>query len=116
MFEIARNAASYFVDRHAQGPRRDHPAFLEAGGAGRALTYGGLGELSGRVGAMLARHGIERENRVALLMTDTVDLPVAFWGAIKAGIVPVPLNTLLSTELYNTILADSRARALVVSK
>jgi 4-hydroxybenzoate-CoA ligase len=116
MFEIAGNAASYFVDRHAEGPRRDHPAFVEAGGAGRTLTYGQLGELSARIGAMLARHGVERENRVALLMTDTVDLPVAFWGAIKAGIVPVPLNTLLSTDLYKAILADSRARALIVSK
>ena len=65
---------------------------------------------------MLARHGVEREARVALLMTDTVDLPTAFWGAIKAGVAPAPLNTLLSTELYRVILADSRAKALIVSK
>jgi 4-hydroxybenzoate-CoA ligase len=116
MFETAGNAAAYFVDRHAQGPRRDHPAFREAGGAGRTLSYGQLGDRSGRAAAMLARHGIERENRVALLMTDTVDLPIAFWGAIKAGVVPVPLNTLLSTDLYRAILDDSRARALIVSK
>ncbi len=64
---------------------------------------------------MLARHGVERENRVALLMTDTVDLPTAFWGAIKAGVAPVPLNTLLSADLYRAILDDSRARALIVS-
>jgi 4-hydroxybenzoate-CoA ligase len=116
MFETAGNAAAYFVDRHAEGARRDHPAFREAGGAGRTLTYGELGARSARVGAMLARCGVERENRVALLMTDTVDLPVAFWGAIKAGVAPVPINTLLSTELYRAILADSRARALIVSK
>jgi 4-hydroxybenzoate-CoA ligase len=40
---------------------------------------------------------------------------VCFWGAIKAGIVPVPLNTLLTAEQYAYILADSRARALIVS-
>ena len=116
MFETAGNAAAYFVDRHAQGARRDHPAFREAGGAGRTLTYGELGERSGRVATMLRRHGVERENRVALLMTDTVDLPIAFWGAIKAGVAPVPLNTLLSADLYRAIFADSRARALIVSK
>jgi len=116
MIETVGNAAAYFVDRHAEGPRRDHPAFREAGGAGRTLTYGELGDRSGRVAAMLARHGVERENRVALLMTDTVDLPTAFWGAIKAGVAPVPLNTLLSADIYRAILDDSRARALIVSR
>src|SRR5262249_52908501 len=38
-----------------------------------------------------------------------------FWGAIKAGVVPVALNTLLTTEQYAYILADSRAKALFVS-
>ena len=115
MFEVAGNAAAYFVDRHAEGDRADHPAFCEAGGAGRTLTYRELNAQSARVGTMLARHGVERENRVVLLMTDTVDLPVAFWGAIKAGIVPVPINTLLSSALYRAIFEDSRARALIVS-
>jgi 4-hydroxybenzoate-CoA ligase len=115
MFETAGNAAAYFVDRHAEGARRDHPAFREAGGRGRTLTYGELAQASARVGAMLARHGVAREARVALLMLDTVDLPIAFWGAIKAGVVPVPLNTLLATDLYRAILEDSRASALIVS-
>ena len=116
MYEVAGNAAAYFVDRHAEGPARDHRAFIEAGGAGRTLTYGELGARSARVGAILARHGVAREHRVALLMTDTVDFPIAFWGAIKAGIVPVPINTLLSSELYRAILTDCRAGALIVSR
>ena len=56
-----------------------------------------------------------RRYGVALLLLDTVDFPVAFWGAIKAGVVPVCLNTLLNTEQYAYILADSRAKALFVS-
>ena len=116
MYEVAGNAAAYFVDRHAEGPAKDHPAFIEAGGEGRTLTYGELGARSARVGAMLAARGVAREHRVALLMTDTVDFPVAFWGAIQAGIVPVPINTLLSPELYRTILTDCRAGALIVSR
>jgi 4-hydroxybenzoate-CoA ligase len=115
MFDTQANAASWFVDRHAAGPRRDHPAFVEAGGAGRRLSYGDLAERAARVGGLLAGAGVERENRIALLMTDTADLPVVFWGAIKAGAVPVPLNTMLSGDLYRTILADCRARALFVS-
>ena len=50
-----------------------------------------------------------------LLMLDTVDYPVAFWGAIRAGIVPIPLNTLLRPEQYAYNLADGRAEAIVIS-
>ena len=115
MFEAAANAGAWFVDRHAKSDRRDHPAFIEAGGAGRRLSYGDLAERAARVGGLLAQLGVERESRVALLMTDTADLPTAFWGAIKAGVVPVPLNTMLSPELYRAVLADCRAQVLFVS-
>src|SRR5260370_32750823 len=50
-----------------------------------------------------------------LVAHDTVDYPVAFWGAIRAGIVPVPVNTLLTAEQYAYLLADSRAAGIVVA-
>ncbi len=64
---------------------------------------------------LLAELGLRRENRVAMLMHDTVDFPVIFLGAIRAGMVPVPLNTLLTAEQYAYMLADSRASVLFVS-
>jgi 4-hydroxybenzoate-CoA ligase len=51
-----------------------------------------------------------------MLVLDTVDFPVIFLGAIRAGIVPVPLNTLLTAEQYAYILADTRARICFVSE
>ena len=48
-------------------------------------------------------------------MLDSVELPIIFLGALRAGVVPVPLNTLLAAEQYAYMLADSRARALFVS-
>src|SRR5262249_3073389 len=54
--------------------------------------------------------------RIGLLLLDTVDFPVVFWGAIKAGVVPVCLNTLLTSEQYAYILGDCRAQALFVSR
>ncbi len=56
------------------------------------------------------------EDRVLLALTDTIDFPTAFLGAIKAGIVPVTVNTLLTARDYEYMLADSRARAVVVSE
>ena len=51
-----------------------------------------------------------------MIVADTVEFPVIFLGAIRAGIVPAPLNTLLSPEQFAYILEDSRARVLFVSQ
>ncbi len=109
------NAALFFVERHHQA-RADKPAFVEGIEGGRSLTYGALAEQTDRMGDLLARHDIRREERVAMLVLDVIEFPVIFWGSIKAGIVPVALNTLLATDVYAAILNDCRARALFVSQ
>ena len=48
-------------------------------------------------------------------MLDTVDFPVVFWGALRAGVIPVPVNTLLTPDLVGYVLEDSRAEAVVIS-
>lgn len=110
------NAAEYFVDRHIAEGRADKAAFVEADGAQRVLTYGALHEEAGRFAGALARHGVRREERIAMIVRDQIEWPVVFWGSLKAGAIPVPLNTLLSADVYETILADSRASILVVSE
>ena len=65
---------------------------------------------------MLRRLGVRREERVAMIMLDTVDFPAVFLGAIRAGVVPVPLNTLLTSDQYAYVLADCRARVLFISE
>ncbi|HEX5958530.1 MAG TPA: AMP-binding protein, partial [Hyphomicrobiaceae bacterium] len=106
------NAAADMVDRHVGEGRAAKAAFIDPA---ETLSYGELRARSNRMANLLATYGIPRESRVALLLLDTVDYPVAFWGAIKAGVVPVCLNTLLTAEQYGYILSDSRAKALIVS-
>ena len=106
------NAAADMVDRNVAQGRAGKPAFIDSG---ETLTYGELQARANRMANLLGTYGIPRESRVALLLLDTVDFPAAFWGAIKAGVVPVCLNTLLTTEQYAYILGDSRAKALFVS-
>lgn len=110
------NAAHYFVDRHLAEGRRDKVAFREADGENRSLTYGDLAEQAAVFAGALHSHGMRREERMAMILLDQVEFPVAFWGALKAGVIPVPINTLLSTEIYQAILQDSRASMLMVSK
>jgi benzoate-CoA ligase len=79
------------------------------------LTYGELDQRVRRFAAGLLASGIHREQRVLLVMQDTVDLPVAFLGALFAGIVPVPVNTLLPADDYAYMMEHSGARAVVAS-
>src|SRR5215468_4887713 len=97
---------------------------LDAGRAGKAAyidargthTYGQLADRVARFGAALRGLGIKREERVLIALLDTVDWPTAFLGCLKAGIIAVPVNTLLTEDDYRFMLADSRAKCLVVSE
>ena len=79
------------------------------------LTYGDLQSKTCAFARALQELGLRGEERLALLLYDTIDFPVAFLGAVRAGVVALPLNTLLTAEQYVYILGDSRASALVAS-
>ena len=106
------NAAVDFVDRNVEEGRGDKVAVCDPQ---RALTYSQLLDAAARVGPALARFGVEAENRVALVVFDTVDFPILFWGAIRSGIVPVLLNTRLTVDQYRFLLEDSRVKVVFVS-
>ena len=96
------NAAIDMVDRNVAEGRGAKTAFIDPS---RRITYGELAEGCVRVAAMLEKLGLGREDRIAMMMLDTVDFPVLFWGAIRAGIVPIPINTLLTAEQYAVVRA-----------
>jgi 4-hydroxybenzoate-CoA ligase len=106
------NAAVDFVDRNVAEGRGDKTAFIDPS---RNLTYAELRDAAARIGPMLTRLGIEKENRIAIVLLDTVEFPILFWGAIRAGIVPVLLNTRITVDEYRYLLEDSRSKAVFVS-
>src|SRR4029450_12397281 len=106
------NAVSDFVDANVARGLGDKIAFTDSE---RSLTYAQLQARSCRFASELKALGRREENRLVLVMHDTVDHPVAFWGAIRAGIIPIPVNTLLTAEQYAYLFADSRAVAAVVA-
>jgi benzoate-CoA ligase len=87
-------------------------AFIDDRGT---LTYGALNDRARRMATGLRDLGLRREERVLLMMQDINDWPVAFLGAIFAGIVPVPVNTLLTADDYAYMLEHSRAQAVLIS-
>ncbi len=107
------NFAADILSRNLAAGRAGKPAYIDAGGS---WTYGQLADRVERFSAALRASGIAREDRILIALLDTIDWPTAFLGAIKAGIVPVPVNTLLTEDDYKFMLSDSRAKMLVVSE
>jgi len=108
----AYNAAVDFVDRNVAQGRGDKLAFVDPK---RSLTYRQLQARCNRFANALPRLGIGRERRIMMIMLDTCEFPVVFWGAIKAGVVAIPINTLLTLEQWTYMIEDSRADAVVIS-
>ena len=106
------NVATPFIDRH-----------LDEGRAGKAairtvhedVTYGQLAERVNRAGNALLGLGLRRGERVLMIVKDCPAFFYLFWGAIKAGIVPVPLNTLLRAADYAYIVENSGCACVVYS-
>ncbi|MFO1294954.1 MAG: benzoate-CoA ligase family protein [Rubrivivax sp.] len=104
------NFAQHLLEANAGRPER--VAYIDERGH---LAYGALAERVRRMAAALRALGIKREERVLLLMLDCNEWPVAFLGALYAGVVPVAVNTLLTADDYAYMLEHSRAQAAVVS-
>jgi benzoate-CoA ligase family protein len=107
------NVATHFVDRH-MGEGREQKIAYECGD--ERVSYRQLFERVNRAGNALKKLGVRQEERVGLLLLDTPEFPYCFFGAIKIGAVPIPINTLLKPHEYEYILNDSRARVLIVSE
>ncbi|HLQ89188.1 MAG TPA: benzoate-CoA ligase family protein [Xanthobacteraceae bacterium] len=79
-------------------------------------TFGQLRDRAEAFSLLLERMQVHPEERVLMCLLDSFDWPAVFLGTLAAGRVAVPVNTLLTEEDYRFILADSRARVLVVSQ
>jgi benzoate-CoA ligase len=107
------NFAADILRRNLDAGRGDKVAYIDDRGS---TTYAALAARVERFGHVLRALDVRREERVLMCLLDTIDWPTAFLGAIKAGLVAVPVNTLLTEDDYRFVLEDSRARLLVVSE
>ncbi|MCR4419304.1 MAG: benzoate-CoA ligase family protein [Clostridia bacterium] len=107
------NAVTTFVDGHVEAGRADRVAIRYGD---EEITYGRVYSMVNRCGNVLLSLGVEMENRVLLLLPDSPELVYAFFGAMKIGAVPVPVNNRLTAQDYLYILNDSRAKVLVLAE
>ena len=112
-FSPVFNVAVPFIDRHVEEGRASKVAIRTADG--ETVTYGQLAERVNRCGNALKGLGIAPGARLLMMVKDCPAFFYLFWGAIKAGIVPVPLNTLLRADDYAFMITDSDCAAVVYS-
>jgi len=107
------NVAVCFIDRHLEEGRADKIALYPVGG--EPVTYGQLAENVNKAGASLASLGLAAGDRVLMIVKDCAHFYFLFWGAIKAGYIPVPINTLLRAKDYQFMIEDSGCAAVIYS-
>jgi len=107
------NVAVSFIDRHLQEGRKDKVIIRETGG--EEITYGQLAERVNQSGNVLKNLGLNSGDRLLMMVKDSAEFFYLFWGAIKAGIIPVPLNTLLRAKDYAFMIEDSGCAAVIYS-
>ena len=106
------NVAVPFVDRHVEEGRGNKTAIVTDK---EKVSYRQLGENVARCGNVLLAAKVGRGDRVLMVVVDCPEFFYLFWGAIKAGIIPVPINTLLRAGDYQYMIEDSACAGLVYS-
>lgn len=111
-FADSFNTAVYMIDRHIGEGRGDRPAFVTDH---ETVTYAELAERVNRCGNALLDAGVRPGERMLMIVKDCPEFVYLFYGAVKAGIVPVPINTLLRAVDYQYMIEDSECAALIYS-
>ena len=106
------NVAVPFIDHHPSEGRSGKTAIRTIGGD---VTYGELADQVNRCGNVLREMGLLPGDRLLMIVKDCPAFFFLFWGAIKAGVVPVPVNTLLRAPDYQYMIDDSACAAVVYS-
>ena len=107
------NAADDLISRNIKAGRGNKAAFRDRSGDHSFLN---IEKKTNQFANLLKTKNIRQESRLILVMSDSAEFVICFLGAIKAGVIPVPLNTRLSSQDYAYIFADSRAEACVISE
>ena len=106
------NAADDLIERNLNTGRGEKIAFIDANGQ---YTFNQVAEKASQFSNGIQKLGLKKESRLILVMLDSIEFVSCFLGAIKAGVIPVPLNTRLTPRDYSYIISDTNAVGIVVS-
>ncbi|MCC6413442.1 MAG: AMP-binding protein [Saprospiraceae bacterium] len=91
----------------------DSPAYVSMG---KTLTFGEVDKLSAQFGAYLLSRGLEAGDRVAIMMPNLLQYPIALMGALRAGLIVVNTNPLYTPREMRHQFVDSGAKAIIIAE
>src|ERR1700679_50843 len=107
------NMATACCDRHADGSGRLALIYVDEDGTSRRTSFDELADMSRRFANVLVADGLERGDRVALFLSQSLELPLAHLSAFRAGMVSIPLFALFGEDALEFRLANAGANTLV---
>lgn len=107
------NVAVPFIDRHLKEDRADKIAIRTT--SGEEITYGELAANVNRCGNFFKSKDLSKGDRIIMVVKDCPEFFYIFWGAVKAGMIPIPINTLLRAKDYSFIIDNSECSAVLYS-
>src|SRR3984957_1688012 len=107
------NIATACCDRHADGSGRLALIYVDEDGAASRTSFDAVGEMSRRFANVLKADGLKRGDRVAVFLSQSLELPIAHLAAFRSGMVSIPLFALFGEDALDFRLSNPGARAFV---
>src|SRR5579872_5323695 len=107
------NIATACCDRHADGSGRLALIYVDEDGSARRASFDELAAMSRRFANVLKADGLVRGDRVALFLSQSLELPIGHLAAFRAGMVSIPLFALFGEDALEFRLANSAAKAII---
>jgi acetyl-CoA synthetase len=110
------NMATACCDRHADGAGRPALIYLDEDGGAQRTSFDDISEMSRRFANVLKADGLVRGDRVAVFLSQSLELPIAHLAALRSGMISIPLFALFGEDALEFRLSNSGARAIVTDE
>src|SRR4029077_8938229 len=108
------NLATLCCDRHADGSGRLALIYVDEDGGASRTSFDGISEMSRRFANALKADGLVRGDRVAVFLSQSLELPVAHLAAFRSGMISIPLFALFGEDALEFRLSNSEAKAVII--
>src|SRR5712664_1187800 len=110
------NIATACCDRHADGSGRLALVYVDEAGKTTRTTFDEVAEMSRRFANVLKADGLVRGDRVAVFLSQSLELPIAHLAAFRAGMISIPLFALFGEDALEFRLSNSEAKAIITDE
>ncbi|HTF79614.1 MAG TPA: AMP-binding protein, partial [Bradyrhizobium sp.] len=110
------NMATACCDRHADGGNRLALIYVDEDGGATRTSFDEISDFSRRFANVLKADGLARGDRVAVFLSQSLELPIAHMAAFRAGLVSIPLFALFGEDALEFRLSNSGARAIITDE